>query len=847
MNHNPCPEVFLFARVVTWKIDMNEQIQGKVSAVATKNQSYKSYPIKTKACYCVVALAVSLGMPIRVWAASTIQFTATTYSTSEGAGTATLGVQRTGDTNTEVGVDYASWDGTATNGLRYTAVSGKLVFAANEISKSIVVPILDNGLVEGPKTFGIALSNPTGGALVGSRGNATVYIADNDFGVQFQLATYSVGEDTNAVMIGIVRGDDGILPVTVDFFTSDLTAKSGLDYDGITNTLLFAAQERLKFVSVPIINNSLKQPNRNFRVTLANPTGASLGDTKAITVTVVDNDQGFQFDFTSQAVSEDVGVVPIGVLRGTDDTNSTVAVDLATSNLTAADGLDYRGITNTLSFAPGERIKRVTVPILNNGVKQATRNFQLTLTNPTAGGVLGSPKTTTVSILDNDPGLGFELARYTNSWRNTGVTLTVLRGNDGVLGPVTVDYATSDATARAGLDYQAVSGTLQFRENETVKSITIPLLRDRVAEGAVRNFRVTLSHITGGATLGTSVTIISIMGSYFTVAPPFETALTIRPDLRFNTISWAGGGLLQRADSSTGPWQTLTAAKSPTTFHSSLPTTFYRVSRPRPVSVYVPSSYVGQTPAPLVILLHGRGGPGAGDFEESYMQLRPWAEARGFLYCHPDGTIDGGNNQFWNATDSCCDFLNTGIDDAGYLRAVIEEIGRQFAVDPKRVYLVGHSNGAFMAYRMACQSADLIAGIACLSGMTFLDPNRCAPSQPVNILHIQGTQDSFFYNGGTQTISLGFPSNTPPFPGLQQTIQFWAGYNGARDPVTDPAPLLNLDSSLPGLDTVITRYTNYPPGGAVELWTINGGMHYPTLSAEFAPRVIDWLLAHPKP
>ena len=92
----------------------------------------------------------------------------------------------------------------------------------------------------------------------------------------------------------------------------------------------------------------------------------------------------------------------------------------------------------------------------------------------------------------------------------------------------------------------------------------------------------------------------------------------------------------------------------------------------------------------------------------------------------------------------------------------------------------------------------------------------------------------------------------PAFPGALQTVQFWAGYNGARDPVTDPGPSMDLDLDVPGLDTVITRYTNYPPGGAVELWTINGGSHGPTLysgssSSEFAPRVIDWLLAHPKP
>jgi polyhydroxybutyrate depolymerase len=89
-------------------------------------------------------------------------------------------------------------------------------------------------------------------------------------------------------------------------------------------------------------------------------------------------------------------------------------------------------------------------------------------------------------------------------------------------------------------------------------------------------------------------------------------------------------------------------------------------------------------------------------------------------------------------------------------------------------------------------------------------------------------------------------------PGAVRTAQIWAGHNGARDPVTDPATTLNLDLALPGLDTVVTRYTNYPPGGTVELWSIIGGKHIPTLhsgssSSEFSPRVIDWLLAHPKP
>ena len=786
---------------------------------------------------------VSLGSAVWIQAASTVQFSASTYTEIESAGAVTLTVQRTGDTNTAVGVDFATADGTATNGLKYTATNGTLAFGPGETSQTIPVPILNNGLVDGSNNFRVILSNPNGGAVLGTRTNVGVLITDNDVGLEFVNTTYSVAEDAGAVLIGVGRADDGTLPVTVDFATTDLTATNGLDYTGITNTLSFAPQERLKLILIPILNNSLKQPNRTFRVTLSNPVGVTLVTQRTATLTIVDNDQGFQFELASYSVAEDAGVARINVLRGTDDTNSAVSVNFATTDLTATKGLDYAGITNTLSFAPGEKIKLVTVPILNDGVKESSKNFRVTLSNPTGGAVLGSRTTATVTILDNDPGLRFEFTSYP-VWENAGtVTVAVLRGNDMAWGPITVDYTTSNLTARAGQDYEAVSGTLPFMENETIKTIPIPILRN----GSVTNntsFRVTLSNPTGGATLGTASTTVNItsapeLGTFRTVAPPFDTALSIQREGDVNIVAWRGGGQLQRADRPTGPWQSLTSATNPYTVLSPIPTTYYRAIRPRPANLYIPSSYDGQTPVPLVIALHGGGGTGTN--LEDYVKFRPLAEARGFLYACPDGTMATSGGSYWNSFELYNFKSGTGVDDAGYLRALIEEIASQFSVDRKRIHLFGHSAGGMMSYRMACESADIIAGIACLAGTILPDPPRCQPSQPVNILHIHGTADGALPYAGSVA-----------FPGPLQNVQLWAGYNGAANPVTDPVPSMNLDLAVPGLDTVITRYTDAPSGGAVELWTINGGGHVPTFysgssASEFAPRVIDWLLSHPKP
>ena len=94
----------------------------------------------TNRLYCRVAtLMVILAIPLWLQAASTIQFTANTYKVGESAGAASITIQRTSDTNTEVAVDYATIDGTATNGLKYTAVSGTLAFGSGQTNKTITV------------------------------------------------------------------------------------------------------------------------------------------------------------------------------------------------------------------------------------------------------------------------------------------------------------------------------------------------------------------------------------------------------------------------------------------------------------------------------------------------------------------------------------------------------------------------------------------------------------------------------------------------------------------------------------------------------------------------------------
>lgn len=254
----------------------------------------------------------------------------------------------------------------------------------------------------------------------------------------------------------------------------------------------------------------------------------------------------------------------------------------------------------------------------------------------------------------------------------------------------------------------------------------------------------------------------------------------------------------------------------------------------RPYEVQIPGKYDPAQPTPVLLLLHGYSVDGF--TQVAYFQASVWAESKGWLLAYPDGTVDQMGNRFWNATDGCCNLYGATVDDVAYLTAVLDDLQARFNVDPKRIWLLGHSNGGFMSHRLACEIGDRIAGIVSLAGMTWKDPAKCPAAAKVNILQIHGTADQTIVYDGNQY-----------YPSAPTTVALWAQKNGCTGALTDDAPL-DLDSQQAGTETHRQHTAGCPAGGAVDFWTITGAGHIPNLSgADFPTAMLDWLEAHPKP
>jgi polyhydroxybutyrate depolymerase len=253
----------------------------------------------------------------------------------------------------------------------------------------------------------------------------------------------------------------------------------------------------------------------------------------------------------------------------------------------------------------------------------------------------------------------------------------------------------------------------------------------------------------------------------------------------------------------------------------------------RPYDTDIPVGYDKSKAYPLLVLLHGYGENGF--VQDAYFGFNVLADQRGVLVAHPDGTLNASGQRFWNATDACCDFGNSGVDDVAYLEALVDDAKQNFHIDDKRVFFVGHSNGAFMSHRMACDAADQVAGIVALAGDVWKDPSHCNPSTPVAVLQVHGTVDTMVpYDGSTLE------------PSAPQSVATWAQKNGCGSELVDAQQSLDLDEVVAGAETRIDRHAC--TRGAAELWTMQGVGHVPNFrQPDWGNTVLDWLMAHPKP
>ncbi len=403
----------------------------------------------------------------------------------------------------DVTVDYAFTPDTALEGTDYTNPGpGTLTFTAGETSKVVEVSVTGDLLDEEDETVFMDLSNPVNAVIADNQAVGT--IVDNDPFPYVSIFDATVTEtDAGAVdaVFTVSLSAPSTKEVTVDFGTFPLSAKTPEDYTDIAPaTLIFAPGETVHTLTVDVIGDIFDEDNETFSVNLSNPVNTVILDAQGLGAIVDDDDPPEMSIFDADVTEGDTGFVnAVFTVTLTEASGKTVTVDYATENDSAAGGTDYLIIgTTTLTFAPGETVATIDVPVRGDAVDEDNETFNVNLQNA-HGAVLVDDQAVGI-IRDNDTFPQVSIADVTVVEGDTGsinANLTVsLSWASGKI--VTVDYTVTEGTAAPGIDYTTPPpGTLIFEPGETEKIVSVPIMGDVVDE-VPETFEVNLSNAAFG-------------------------------------------------------------------------------------------------------------------------------------------------------------------------------------------------------------------------------------------------------------------------------------------------------------------------------------------------------------
>lgn len=240
------------------------------------------------------------------------------------------------------------------------------------------------------------------------------------------------------------------------------------------------------------------------------------------------------------------------------------------------------------------------------------------------------------------------------------------------------------------------------------------------------------------------------------------------------------------------------------------------------------------TPAPVVFALHGGGGDAAR--KRRFSHLHETGAEEGFVTVYPDGI----GKQWNDAREAMTIRANQGgeyVDDVGFLTALARDLTRKGIADPRRIYVTGASNGGMMAFRLACEAADVFAAFApVIASLPEKAETACEPSRPVPLLMLNGTADRLIpWDGGP--VAPMFPGDRGRVLSTDRTLEVFAGINRCKEaPVTDRTRSLGRDISL-----TVVRYEDC--AAPLGLYRFDGmGHRWPEAEkAELPGKLGEWL------
>jgi CSLREA domain-containing protein len=390
-----------------------------------------------------------------------ISFDSTIYKVSEDAGTLTFNLVRTPGSTGAASVVCSTVDGTAKAGSDYTAKTATIHFGTTETAKTFTVAITNDNLNEINETFDVALSDPEGGATLGTPASKTVTILGNDTPPSVSINNVTVAEGNTGTVdatFAVTLSQASGKTVTVHYATSDGTATAGSDYAATSGTLAFAAGETSKSINVIVKGDTSHEANETFNVTLSSAVNATLGSSEGVgTITDDDAASGFAANVSTRlSVGTGDNLLIEGlIVQGPAGSTKKIVVRAIGPSLTSL------GVANAIANPILEIFDSNNVKIASNDDWKTTQ----------VGGIITTDQSAEISGSGLAPGNDLEAAIIATL--APGNYTAVVRGSGNGGGTAVVDAYDISPNSTAQLANVATRGLVQPGDNLLISGFIV--------------------------------------------------------------------------------------------------------------------------------------------------------------------------------------------------------------------------------------------------------------------------------------------------------------------------------------------------------------------------------------
>ena len=505
----------------------------------------------------------------------------------------------------DVTVGYSTVAVSAEAGADYSdaveSVPGVVRILAGRTSAVVGVATVQDSLDEDLEQLRLVLSDPVGAVLAGGEAVGTIVDDDPEPLLSVDDPEATENGDGTPVVFTLSLSDVSGRDVPVLYSTRDSTAKAGEDYVAVSNgRAMISAGAQTARVEVALVNDGVVEDVERFFLDLSGPSNARFGDSIGA-ATVLDDDAAPQILIDdAAAVYEAAGASVSFAVRLSRAAADVVTVEFATEDATALAGGDYTHTSDTLTFAAGQTLLTVTVPLVDDDVAEETETFGLRLSNPSSNTTVGDDDSAVATVLDDDALPKLSVFDAPVATEGTTATFSV-ESSRASARAVTVAYAAvadpfgGDAAAIPGQDFEAVTGTLTIPARATSATVAVPLPDDALDEHTetfwLRLADPTDATVEDGTGIGTiddddPLPQLNIADSGATEGDPIQFTVTLEPASgRTVTVPWTTapshtGDPASPTEDYAAASGTLTFASGTTSAHIDIATVDDEVSEP---------------------------------------------------------------------------------------------------------------------------------------------------------------------------------------------------------------------------------------------------------------------------